>query len=272
MFSGVSSHLPYQLTQLINLVSLQLEQNSIVGKFPYFIGRLSYLKYLNLKDNLISGQIPFSIGGLSSLEELDVIKGREDIYSTILGLVLIVDLSCNSLSEGIASELVTLRTLQSPNLSRNRLTRSIPKNIGDMKSLISFDVSLNGLSGELPLSLSSLNFLSNFNVSYNNLTGRVPTSTQLQSFSESSFFGNNLCGDPLPKSCTISIQDVHHEDKEEKDTAHIAYWGMIISTVCGFTRWRIAYFGFLREFKYMWRLLSEENVGGTNLYINNVKR
>ncbi|GKE20298.1 leucine-rich repeat protein [Tanacetum coccineum] len=87
------------------------------------------------------------------------------------------------------------------NLSRNQLTGRIPGKIGNMKALVSCDLSVNKLYGELPMSLSSLSLLSSFNVSYNNLTGRVPSSTQLQSFNESSFFGNKLCGDPLIEQC-----------------------------------------------------------------------
>ncbi|KAM0023681.1 putative leucine-rich repeat-containing, plant-type, leucine-rich repeat domain superfamily [Helianthus debilis subsp. tardiflorus] len=194
-----------------------------------------------------------------------MIKGREDTYTTILPLVMLVDLSSNKFSGGIPSELTALQALLSLNLSNNQLTGSIPKKIGDMKSLESFDVSLNELSGELPLSLSSLNFLSSFNVSYNNFTGRVPTSTQLQSFNESSFLGNKLCGDPLIKSCVVAVPGGDHEEEKEKEGSHGTEWGLIISIVSGFivgfwvvvaplilsTKWRIAYFGFLRELRYM---------------------
>ncbi|KAJ0466071.1 putative leucine-rich repeat-containing, plant-type, leucine-rich repeat domain superfamily [Helianthus annuus] len=274
--------------ELSTLRILNLRSNNFHRNISHELCYLTRIQILDLARNNLSGNIPRCFNNYTILsgketispyesdsyifggyEDIDVrssaslvIKGREDIYSTILQLVMIVDLSSNNLSGGIPSELTALQALRSLNLSNNQLTGSIPKKIGDMKSLESFDVSLNGLSGELPLSLSSLNFLSSFNVSYNSFTGRVPTSTQLQSFDESSFLGNKLCGDPLIKSCAVAVPGGDHE---EKDGSHGADWGLIISAVSGFivgfwvvlvplivsTTWRITYFAFLRELRYM---------------------
>ncbi|KAL8210818.1 hypothetical protein R6Q57_005255 [Mikania cordata] len=179
---------------------------------------------------------------------------REDIYEKFLALVMLLDLSSNSLSGLIPSELTSLRELKSLNLSRNKLTGKIPDKIGDMKELISLDLSLNKLYGQLPKSLSSLSFLSSFNVSYNNLTGRVPISTQLQSFNVFSFIGNNLCGDPLVHHCLKS--EVSNAHQKEDNRSHGSEWSLIISIVLGFVTgfwiiviplilhrpWRIVYF------------------------------
>ncbi|XP_076926334.1 receptor-like protein EIX2 [Bidens hawaiensis] len=260
--------IPRELCYLTRIHILDLAHNNLSGNIPRCFKNFTILAgkgYISDDRNFFISVGRIYVSGSASL----VMKGREDTYSTILRLVLIVDLSSNNLTGHIPSELMALHSLLSLNLSRNQLTGSIPKNIGDMKSLESFDVSLNQLSGELPVSLSSLNFLSSFNVSYNNFTGRVPTSTQLQSFNESSFCGNKLCGDPLPESCAVAVPDAHHEDEdedeEEKGGAHVADLGLITSTVFGLiagflvvvvplivsTRWRIEYFGFLRELKYM---------------------
>ncbi|KAL8247890.1 hypothetical protein R6Q59_009106 [Mikania micrantha] len=265
-----------------NLRILNLRSNQFNGNIPHELCYLSVIQILDLAHNNLSGNIPrcfnnFSVlsgkqetvtDGLSFLtygrtnvlsSASLVIKGREDTYSTILGLVTNLDLSNNNFDGSIPSELMDLRALQALNLSRNQLISSIPKNIGDMQSLVSFDVSLNRLSGELPVSLSSLHFLSHFNVSYNSFTGKIPTSTQLQSLDNSSFVGNKLCGEPLIKSC--AVPRANHEEKG--DELHAIDWGLIISMVCGFiagfwvvivplmvsTTWRIAYFGFLRELR-----------------------
>ncbi|KAD5961423.1 hypothetical protein E3N88_12896 [Mikania micrantha] len=132
-------------------------------------------------------------------------------------------------------------------------------NIGDMNALESFDLSINKLSGELPTSLSRLNFLSSFNVSYNNLTGRVPVCTQLQSFSESSFLGNQLCGASLSDICVPSEVPTHTNRDQNEDNG--LEWGLIISIVLGFvtgfwiilapwilsTSWRTVYFRLMNK-------------------------
>ncbi|KAJ9540630.1 hypothetical protein OSB04_027136 [Centaurea solstitialis] len=273
-------------TELPLLRSLNLRSNNFEGNIPQELCCLKNIHILDLAHNNLSGDIPRCFNNFSVLSgkeigpyvynvyvnltkeyimsESLVIKGREDIYSTILGLVSMIDLSSNNLVGHIPSELTGLWKLHSLNLLRNQLTGKIPEKIGNMKSLESFDLSLNKLSGELPMSLSSLSFLSSFNVSYNRFTGRIPSGTQLQSLNESSFFGNNLCGDPLTKHCVVEARDKDHKE-EEQDGSHGPDWGLIISMALGlvtgfwitvapliFIRsWRIAYFRFLTGLAYM---------------------
>ncbi|CAH1438870.1 unnamed protein product [Lactuca virosa] len=282
--------------ELPNLRILDLRSNNFYGDTTHQLCNLTSIQILDLGDNNLSGNIPrclknfgFLTGkeanskdqfNFSPFEGMDalgsaslVIKGREDTYSTILGLVMVLDLSSNNFSGQIPSELMDLKAIRSLNLSRNQLTGRIPDKIGDLKLLESFDVSLNSLSGELPLSLSTLSFLSNFNVSFNNLTGRVPSSTQLQGFSESSFLGNKLCGHPLTKTCAVEL--LTRDQEEDKNGSHGADWGLIICIVSGLivgfwavltplilsTTWRIAYFGFLNKLSF--------SLKNSNLYLLN---
>ncbi|XP_076893824.1 receptor-like protein EIX2 [Bidens hawaiensis] len=272
-------------TQLTLLRILNLKYNKFDGNIPQELCYLSHTQILDLSHNNLSGNIPRCFNNFSVLSGKEtnsdvqfsfhvglasfvaivgdslVMKGQEDTYSTILPLVMLIDLSSNKLTGHIPSELTSLVELKSLNLSRNQLTGSIPEKIGNMKALISFDLSVNMLSGELPVSLSKLNFLSSFNVSYNNLTGRVPTSTQIQSLNESSFFGNKLCGAPLKEQdgCVVVEAPVHK--KQDKKEDHGADWGLIITVVVGFltgfwiivtplivnNSWRIAYFRYLNK-------------------------
>ncbi|PWA49981.1 hypothetical protein CTI12_AA480510 [Artemisia annua] len=223
--------IPTWLGREVSLLRLvNLKSNHFDGNIPHEICYLTHIQILVLADNNLSGNIPrcfsnfsvlsgkeptsddpfiHSIGDVPDVISSDslVIKGREDTYSTILRLVTLLDFSNNNISGDIPSELTTLTALQSLNLSRNQLTGRIPEKIGNMKALVSCDLSVNKLYGELPMSLSSLSLLSSFNVSYNNLTGRIPSSTQLQSFNETSFFGNKLCGDPLVEQCARIMED-----------------------------------------------------------------
>ncbi|PWA81759.1 leucine-rich repeat protein [Artemisia annua] len=271
-------------TKLSSLGVLDLRSNKFVAKIPHEICYLTHIQILDLSNNKLMGDIPKCFNNFSVLSGKEtisydvlytftskkvlfsiplVMKGHEYIYSTNLELVRLLDLSSNKLVGHIPSELTTLVKLQSLNLSGNHLTGRIPEKIGDLKELESFDLSLNKLSGELPVSLSSLNSLSSFNVSYNNLTGKIPSSTQLQSLNESCFVGNKLCGDPLSEPCSrVETPDTDHAEDEG---SYGVDWGLIISVVSGFIvgfwvilaplivsrSWRIAYFRFLSELRYM---------------------
>ncbi|XP_076909872.1 uncharacterized protein LOC143567305 [Bidens hawaiensis] len=240
-------------TELSNLRILNLRSNNFDGNIAQELCYLTAIQILDFAHNNLTGNIPRCVNNFSVLsqnetssigqfvflqfENIDIIgsvslmiKGHEYTYSTILGMVMVLDLSSNNFSGSILGELMALHALQSLNLSNNQLTGVIPKNIGDLKLLESFDVSLNHLSGELPTSLSGLSFLSSFNVSFNNLSGRIPSSTQLQSFNESSFFGNKLCGVPLTKLCGVA----HNISQLEGDKSHGEDFGLIISILSGF--------------------------------------
>ncbi|KAL8240915.1 hypothetical protein R6Q59_014270 [Mikania micrantha] len=252
-------NIPHQLCHLSHAHILDLAHNNLFGNIPRCFNNFSVLSG---KEPNLEVQFSFSLYfGEFIVSDLLVMKGREDTYEDFLGLVMILDLSSNNFSGQIPSELMALRELKSLNLSRNQLTEKIPDQIGEMKSLESLDLSVNKLSKELPMSLSRLNFLSSFNVSYNNLIGKVPTSTQLQSFNESSFLGNRLCGPPLTNGCSPVKECDTIKDSKENDGPRGGDWVLALSIVVGFvigfwiivapliasTSWKIAYFRLMRK-------------------------
>ncbi|KAK7849974.1 receptor-like protein eix2 [Quercus suber] len=95
------------------------------------------------------------------------------------------------------------------------------------------------------------------------LSSRIPSSTQLQSFDALRYIGNpQLCGDPLPKSCTIEEQSLNRSPigSVEDDSKNSSFYiGMRVGfatgfwAICGalfFNRtWRHAYFRFADEIK-----------------------
>ncbi|KAJ0794881.1 putative leucine-rich repeat domain superfamily [Helianthus annuus] len=290
--NNLSGEIPRTLSSVSSLQLLSMYGNIIKGSLPSSLMTLSNLKILqlgrnklisDLSRNNLSGNIPRCFNNFSVLSGKEtnsdaqfsfyvgfasfvaivgdsfVTKGREETYSSILPLVMLLDLSSNNLVGHIPNKLTSLFKLKSLNLSRNQLSGSIPEKIGDMKELISLDLSVNRLSGDLPISLSRLNFLSSFNVSYNNLIGRVLTSTQIQRLNESSFFGNKLCGAPVMNSCVLV--EVPTRNKQEEKEDHGIDMGLIITVVVGFVTgfwiivaplmfsnsWRIVYFRYLSK-------------------------
>ncbi|XP_065618220.1 receptor-like protein EIX2 [Quercus suber] len=201
---------------------------------------------------------------VSYVENIQLVpKGKEMEYKENLKLVRLIDLSSNNLSGSIPTEISDLSELRFLNLSRNHLMGKIPEKIGSMKELESVDLSRNNLSGKIPPSMSNLTFLSLLDLSYNNLSGRIPSSTQLQSFDALRYIGNpQLCGDPLPKNCTIEEQSLNIspigsvEDDSKNSNFYIGL-GVGFTTgfwaICGalfFNRtWRHAYFRFTNEIK-----------------------
>ncbi|XP_039022463.1 receptor-like protein EIX2 [Hibiscus syriacus] len=273
--------------KLSNLMVLSLRSNNFVGLIPHQICALQSLQILDLGHNDISGAIPKCLRNLSAMaikekqsehyyggvlyrKDADrinylmsaslVLKGREDLYSTTLGLVTSICLSANSFTGHIPKEVGTLIGLLSLNLSRNLLTGNIPDSIGNMKLMESLDLSMNHLHGGIPSSFSNLNFLNHFNVSYNNLTGQIPTATQLQSFENSSFMGNHLCGPPVSKSCStkgVPTDATKNGDNSGRSKVNGFYVSMVVGFVMGFwgvvaplffiRSWRHAYYGKLEH-------------------------
>jgi len=186
------------------------------------------------------------------------LKGRGDEYKNFLGLVTSIDLSNNNLTGEIPREITNLNELRFFNLSHNQLSGHIPRSIGNMGSLLSIDFSRNQLSGKIPSTISILSFLSMLDLSYNHLKGKIPIGNQLQTFDTSNFIGNNLCGPPLPISCSSNEKITNFDLNDKESNKHGVNWFFVSMTfgfIMGFwivvgplficRSWRYAYFRFL---------------------------
>ncbi|KAM3699448.1 hypothetical protein ACJW31_05G026500 [Castanea mollissima] len=280
----LSDIIPLWIGDMTNLLILRLRSNRFKGHIPLQICQISSLRVLDLANNSLSGTIPKCLKNISAMairepniqdisfnslrymydsgsyiENLKLVpKGNELEYEKNLAFVKIIDLSSNNLSGSIPVEILVLSDLRFLNLSRNHLMGNIPEKIGSMKELESIDLSQNHLSGKIPPSLSNLTFLSYLDLSYNNFSGKIPSGTQLQSFDALSYIGNTqLCGDPLPKSCTIEEEYLNKSPigkKEDDYKSSSFYIGMGVGfttsfcAICGtlfFNRtYRHAYFRF----------------------------
>ncbi|XP_044473242.1 receptor-like protein EIX2 [Mangifera indica] len=251
--------LPREFCHLTSLQILDLAYNNLSGNIPRCISNFSAMMRKSEVDDDIEYYANVEFGSPYMEDALLVNKGEMAEYNTILKFVRMIDLSKNNFSGGVPMGVTDLSTLQSLNLSHNSLTGRIPENIGAMSSLESIDFSGNQLSGEIPQSISKLTFLSVLNLSNNKLSGRIPSSTQIQTFSASSFTGNELCGPPLSNNCTVSIPTAGDQNRGEKegneDGVDWFYVSMAPGFVVGFwsfigslffnRRWRCMYFQFL---------------------------
>ncbi|XP_062076550.1 receptor-like protein EIX2 [Humulus lupulus] len=281
------------------LVVLQLKSNNFYGTIPSNLCHLHFIQIFDISQNNIHGAIPSCINNFTSMveilmpeEEFRSIsvyytfgrlfyglydnnafvrwKGKEYEYENILGLLRVIDLSSNRLVGEIPKGLTNLVELVQLNLSRNNLSGVIPENIGNLSKLESLDLSHNNFYGSISMGLAKLSSLAYLDLSYNHFSGRIPTATQLQSFKDSSYFGNfGLCGPPLLTACPGDegkIKDHFPENKnyvehdQEMFDMSWFYIGLEVGFALGFigvcgtlflsSKWRIiAYFRCLNSFE-----------------------
>ena len=106
--------IPPSIGDLINLTSLVLIDEFIVGEIPLEIGDLVNLSYLKI-DSQLSGEIPTTIGNLINLEELYLER--------------------NQFTGEIPSSIGNLTNLTELGLFDNRLTGEIPTSISNLQNL-----------------------------------------------------------------------------------------------------------------------------------------
>ncbi|CAJ1781871.1 unnamed protein product [Sphenostylis stenocarpa] len=136
------------------------------------------LTYLSLDGNKISGGIASEVGNCKQLTRLH--------------------LSGNQLAGYLPSSLAMLNNLKRLDISNNQFYGPLP-NLSRISGLNMFLAQNNHLEGTIP-AFDFSNF-DQFNVSFNKFRGHIPKVHGY--FSADSFLGNpDLCGDPLPKTCS----------------------------------------------------------------------
>ncbi|XP_073112423.1 receptor-like protein EIX2 [Elaeis guineensis] len=282
-----SGNLPLWIGEsLLSLRILSLRSNSFSGNIPEQLSSLASVQVLDLACNNFSGVLPPSFGNFSAMKEtkhvdrpklsenystlytesLQISTNGLDIeYTSVLSLVMSIDLSQNNLSGMIPEELVNLQGLLFLNLSNNHFTGRIPKNIGALKQLESLDLSVNNLSGVIPSTMSSMYFLSHLNLSHNNLSGKIPWGNQLQTFCDFSIYSGNpnlqrwplpWCSNKAPSESPFQTEGqeerFENRDASEKIWFYVSFapgfvvglWGFIYALLIKRAT-RIAYFQLL---------------------------
>ena len=150
---GLTGRIPRQLNYLSGLEDLRLTANSLTGSVPN-LSNLYDLLTLELGFNRLSGQIPV---GLSDLEQLEALYLNDNKLSgeippelEVLEELLALILAGNRLSGEIPRQLGYLESLEKMHLTDNRLVGEIPAELAELPDLYGLFLSGNDLSGCVP--------------------------------------------------------------------------------------------------------------------------
>ncbi|KAL1144279.1 hypothetical protein V6Z11_A11G219700 [Gossypium hirsutum] len=196
--NSLTGALPPLLVTSPRLSVVELSFNQLTGPIPGSFFTSTTLKSLNLSGNHLSGAIP--IQG-SRVNELLVMSSYLQMES--------LDLSYNSLTGGLPSEIGNIAALKLLNLADNDLSGQLPSELSKLSNLEYLDLSGNNFKGKIPDRLST--DLNGFNVSYNDLSGPIPEN--LRGFPRSSFSpGNRLLIFPhgMPSANSAQVQPPDH--------------------------------------------------------------
>ncbi|XVF15093.1 hypothetical protein REPUB_Repub09cG0119600 [Reevesia pubescens] len=217
------------LSHFEDLNTFNLRDNSLVGTLPSLLDTSPRLSVVELSLNQLSGPIPGSFFTSTTLKSLNLsgnhFTGPIALQGSRVNELLVMstypqmeslDLSNNSLSGGLPSEIGNIARLKLLNLADNELSGQLPSELSKLSDLEYLDLSGNKFKGKIPDKLSTS--LNEFNVSYNDLSGPVPEN--LRVFPRSSFSpGNTLLIFPKGMPTTDSVQDQpsehvrHHNSK-----------------------------------------------------------
>ncbi|CAI0548262.1 unnamed protein product [Linum tenue] len=213
----------FSFSSFPNLVSLNLQNNSLYGPIPSHIANLSKLSFLDLSLNGFYGSIPSEIGSLVRLSSLSFtsnnLNGSIPTSFANLTQLLSLGLDRNQLSGYIPQEIGKLASLTTLDFTLNKITGPIqagignltnlsilrlgwnnlygpiPEELGLLRGLVKLDLSTNNLTGEIPAYLGNLTLLDNLFLSSNKLSGNIPSELgKLTSLSDFQLYTNRLTG------------------------------------------------------------------------------
>lgn len=143
------------LQSMQNLVTLDLQDNSIASAFPNQLP--ASLQNINIRNNTIYGSLPSSLSVLTNLVSLDmswnhVTGSIPDVFQGLMTLTFL-DFSYNSFSGQIPASLGALPNLATLNLQNNQFSNELPGFLADLPALKELNVSNNQFTGDLPPAL-----------------------------------------------------------------------------------------------------------------------
>jgi actin beta/gamma 1 len=170
--------IPPGITELNSLKELDLSSNRLEGSIPAGMDRFTSLTKLSLQGNQLGGELPASVLKMKcNGVEVDVSNNRPFTLPadmSELGDVVTLNLHQHSLEGIIPPGITELNSLKELDLSSNRLEGSIPAGIVELKNLEILDLSFNNLSGSIPAGMDRLVALTLVSLQNNNLEGELP--------------------------------------------------------------------------------------------------
>ncbi|CAI9273738.1 unnamed protein product [Lactuca saligna] len=178
---------PLSICNLINLISLDISNNSFSGVIPQCLGNISFsLEYLNLKSNLIQGFFPPLICNLSALTFLDMSDNNfggviPQCLGNIISSLLMVDMGNNHFHGTIPNVYEECGQLEGLIFNGNQLQGEIPRSLSKCQYLKVLDLGNNQLNDTFPDWLGDLQMLQVLSLKSNKLHGVIETSSTIKS-------------------------------------------------------------------------------------------
>ena len=203
--SGFNGKIPYEISQLSSLVSLDLSYNWLVIKTPVWkrvVDNLTLLRELLLDGTNMSSIRPNSLMNLSSsLTTLSLhycdLRGKLENNILCLPSIQTFDLGNNYYLEGSLpnSNCNISTSLKFLDLSYTRFSGELPDSIDSLKSLKHLNLNSCNFTGSIPTSLGSLTQITHLILSSNNFTGPILASLgNLTQITYLNLRGNNFIG------------------------------------------------------------------------------
>ncbi|KAF7849434.1 hypothetical protein BT93_L0803 [Corymbia citriodora subsp. variegata] len=205
-FSDFSGEIPHDISQLSELISLDLSYNR--GELLHlpnmgdFVHNLTGLKKLDLSFVNLSSSLPPILANFSSLTLLGLsscgLNGELPVSIFQLPNLEVLDVVGNSNLSGFFPKPHWGSPLKYLYLSSTNFSGEIPTSIGNLSLLNELKAGNCYFSGSLPSSMGNLSHLTMLDLPKNNLQGQIPVSfVNLTQLSKLRLYSNNLSGDTL---------------------------------------------------------------------------
>uniref|UniRef100_A0A2N9GIG1 Disease resistance R13L4/SHOC-2-like LRR domain-containing protein n=1 Tax=Fagus sylvatica TaxID=28930 RepID=A0A2N9GIG1_FAGSY len=184
-YSGFSGQIPYEISQLSSLVSLDLSYNRLLIETPVWkrvVDNLTQLRELLLDETNMSSVRPNSLMNLSSyLTTLSLhdcgLQGKLEDNILCLPSLQTLNLGGNWQLEGSLPMSNWSSSLKFLDLSATSLSGELPDSIGNLKSLKYLDLyACNNFTGSIPASIGNLMHITYLSLAQNKFTGSIPAS------------------------------------------------------------------------------------------------